>query len=288
MIASKAIRALFVVSTATCCNAAMAYVTSFDAFRTQFYTQTSDSAPVTPDTYQFYTRIFLGNQNDADTGTLTDPNGNNYAMSQVLFSSMSSAYYLAYGDNTATSQAQEDTMYPSGTYTYTLHGGTNGFDGNQASLVVGADDFSTTVPFLTSGTYSALQGMDPSQSISLQWGNFNDSLSMSDRETFLTVLDMTAGGTVAYSNNGLAGQYESDTIGAGTFIAGHQYQYTLFFSSRFNQGSGVGDALNGFYGSNALASFDYATSGTFTPAPEPVTIAGLAVGALALLRRRRA
>lgn len=266
---------------------ASAQVLSYDAFRTQFYTQTSDSAPVTPDTYQFYARIFLTNQADAASGTLTDPGSNNYGMPEYLLDPILHTYYLFYGDATPTSQAQEDARYTAGQYTFTLNGGTNGYDGNQATVNVGPDDFATTVPFLTSGTYSKLQGMNASNAITLKWNNFNDSLGTSQHQTFLDVFDESAGGTLVYNNNGLSGSYTSDTIASGTFIAGHQYEYTLFFSSRFYQASGVSDPSNAFYAATGLSAFDFGTNGYFTAAPEPISVAGLAAGVVALMRRRR-
>ena len=266
---------------------ASAQVYGYDAFRTQYFTQTSDSAPTTPDSYQFFARIFLTNQADADAGTLTDPNNNSYSMPQYLLDPILNTYYLFYGDSSATSQAQEDANYPSGTYTYTLNGGTNGYDGNQATLNMGPDDFSTTVPYLTGGTYSGLQGMDPTKSVSLSWNDYIDPLGNSTHQTFLVVYDLTTGGNLVYNNNGASSSYTGDTIAAGTFQSGNQYEYTLYFSSRFFQGSGITDPTNAFYGTTWISSSDLGTSGLFTPAPEPMTVAGLAIGALALARRRR-
>jgi uncharacterized protein (TIGR03382 family) len=259
---------------------ASAQVTSYDAFRSQFMTQSSDSAPTSVDAYQFATRIFLTSPDDADSGTLTDPNNNAYSMTPQP------GNFLFYGDASSANQSSEDSTYPTGMYTYTLNGGTNGYDGNSATLQVMPTDFATTVPYLTGNTYSLLQGFDPSQSLALNWGDFADALGTSDRETFFSITNVATGVTV-YSNSNGADVYTGDEISAGELEANTTYQYSIFFSSRFSENNGITYPNNAFFGAGSLSSFDIGTSGTFTTAPEPITLAVFGVGLLALRRRRR-
>lgn len=278
--AINCVKAAMTTALVAACGVASAQVTSYDAFRSQFMAQTSDSAPTTVDAYQFATRIFLTSPSDADTGTLTDPNGNQYSMTPQT------GDYLFYADPTSASEGAEESTYPAGTYTYTTNGGSNGFDGDSAQLTVMPTDFSTTVPYLTGNAYSQLQGFDPTQSLAVNWGDWADALGSSDRQTFFSITNEATGVTV-YSNSGAADAYTGDLITSGELQTDTTYQYTIFFSSRFEENNGITDPTNAFFGAGALSSFDIGTSGTFTTAPEPVTMAGLALGVIALVRRRK-
>ncbi len=263
---------------------AHAQVLSYDAFRSVYFDQTSNAAPTSSQNYRFYSRIFLSHQTDATSGTLTAPDNTQYAMPQYLLDPLLNTYFLFYDGGTFTTAAAELATYGTGTYHFALNGGT--YAGSSADLSMPAEDFPSTLPFLTGTSFSRLQGMDAHQSIALTWNPFTDTIGNNSFNTsYFNIYDVTSGAFV-FSNYGSGASYLGETIGANTLASGHQFTYTLTFSSRYDGAPNASG--NGFNGSSGLAAFDYSTTGSFSTAvPEPSVLALAGFGLLAVRRKKK-
>ena len=258
--------------------ASQADISFYDFFRTGDFTQTSNSQPVSanPNGYFWTARIF-GDVGDFTNGTYTDANGNDHTMSLDPGQKI-----LSYGQGGYNNDASmvPDFMNPGGGqqgFTYAFSGGTLG---SQSAVLMEPESpsYPDAIPFLTGTGYSTLQSLLPGQSVALNWNSFGSNATF--QITFFTIYDFTANAYVV-NNSGDAGTYTGDTLNGTDVIAGHQYQYSLFFSSRNSQvGAGFGTGI-------ASEGFDYVTSGQFEVVPEPASVLAVGLGAGVVLLRRR-
>jgi hypothetical protein len=272
-----------------CCSVAfapfaLAQVDSYDFFRSQFYEQTVDNtAPTDPGFVQVNARIFSQNIGDAVNATLTDPSGNTYWFNDSGVGGP--PYEIDYLDNSFTTQAAEDAVYPSGLYRIDA----TGAHGGRGYISVPTSVFADSTPFFTGSTYDALQGMDPSRALALTWNSFTNADPSSTRQIYLQVFDTLTGNAILNSN-GAADSYHGDTLAANLLQANHDYGVTVTFSTRYSrvQPNNTG----GFSGLNDLVGFDEATTIFFTtgspaPVPEPASLALVMLAPLALRRGGR-
>lgn len=176
-------------------------------------------------------------------------------------------------------QAAMDAAFPFGTYTFTA---TNGSTVDTASYSYTADDYSSSLPFLTGTDYASLQGMNPSQAFTLHLSPFANGSNATFSFIFVTIFDETTS-TFAFNDGFLPASTTTVLIPANTLAAGHQFAYEIDYSNRDIVASpGATDP--------AQLGFDVRTDGLFTTGaavPEPSTALLLGLGVVAVAARRR-
>lgn len=252
---------------------APASVTFFDIFKTADYVQVSDSQPTTELGWRFDARIFTDTDDDATSGTLTMPDGSTRPLSAQ------GSRLVAFSDGYFSSSGDLDLAYPSGKYGFSIDSGN--LAGQTGAIAEPGSDYPNEVPYLTNGGYSSLQNVNANNSTSLTWNTFTHSGGGDTTLIFFDIFDRTDN-VFVFNSFGDASTYLGDTIGANTFIAGHSYTYTLFYSVRFS------DVGEGFNGASPNAGFDLATSGEFNAVPEPFTVVGLSTALVLFWRRKKA
>jgi hypothetical protein len=193
----------------------------------------------------------------------------------------------------ATTQATLNAVYPFGTYTFTAtNSGTSAsqtatlnYDANEFPTIPGGS--ATAVPTLTSGTYSALQGLNSANPQTLNFNNFTgDGVAppgsgIVDPTTELLITNLSTGAVVYYSGS-LADSATSWVLPAGTLQPGTTYQYSLDFSN--TDFCGPGTSCDGSNPIGYALGFYTFTSGIFqtlAAAPAGTTTVNVAGGTLA-------
>ena len=229
------------------------------------YTQTSGAAPTTPDGFDFFATVTT--PGSFDGGTTTVPVTN-----QVL-PLANQGTQLQFGSGVIAGQTTFNATFPLGVYSFHLTDTAN--PANTADATV--DDSTETfpiIPALTPSSFAALQSMDPTQALTVQFNTFTGAPPpFNGPLTFFAIVRQSNGSIVQF--DGLQPDVGQDAIPANTLLAGEQYRYILFFSN---------DAV----GTNTQLQLNSRTQGFFTPgaaaaaAPEPST-AWLGWAAIALL-----
>ena len=206
---------------------------------------------------------------DSGTMTIGDPNaGPSYALT-----SSDGGHSFGMQTPSLPSQAAMDTQFPLAShYTYLLTGGP---DSTSASMDVGANNYAAAPPLLTGNSFSALQGMDSAQPLSLGFNPFNAVPGAAAEFVFLSFYNYTTAtwlyplGFAPRTTTGL-------TLAAGLLAPGNNYAFELIYSVRVSQpGDGADFAPE--------IGFDLRTSGLFaTAVPEPATFTFWLLGLVAL------
>jgi hypothetical protein len=165
--------------------------------------------------------------------------------------------------------------FPNGNYTFDLTGGTMG----PTEFVINyAGDAYSNTPELTAASFSALQGLNAANSITL---NFN-AMDVSPNATpgaNAIFFSITNSSNSTVFNEALSTTDTSVTIPGGVLSAGQSYGFDLLFDDRIvTQDGALNIPLTQFY--------DTHTDGTFSTAagavPEPSTWAMLFTGFVGL------
>ena len=258
------------------CGAALPSLASEISYVNQFrnlaYTQTDNVTLSAQGAFFSASAVVSGLANatyDSGTMTIGDPNtGPSYALT-----SSDGGHSFGMQTPSLPSQAAMDTQFPLAShYTYLLTGGPNS---TSASMDVGANNYAAAAPMLTGNSFSALQGMDTSQPLSLAFNPFNAVPGAADEFIFLSFYNY--GTATSLNPLGFAPRTTTGlTLGAGLLAPGSPYAFELIYSVRVSPpGDGADFAPQ--------IGFDLRTSGLFTTAvPEPATFALWLLGLVAL------
>jgi hypothetical protein len=211
----------------------------------------------------------------------------------ISFGGLASPLDLSTSDGTSfgfqsggyASKGAMDIDFPPGAYHFSLQPTDPGALPSVTSLAVGAEHYAASgAPYLTGTSYSALQGMDAAQPVTLNFSPFVTNSGAASSFIYLTIYDNTSNNWVL-AGSPLSASTNSMILGANLLEPGHSYAYELDYSSRVQVGT-TGTDFNGQIG------YEMRTTGLFATAaavPEPAVwqLAGLGLGLLACAGRRR-
>jgi PEP-CTERM motif len=211
----------------------------------------------------FSGRAFVNSPSDYTGGTLTyggpgSPQGLSFVPADTAWE---------YQSSVDPSFSDLQSLYPAGPYTFDLTGGEGP---SSVSINYQGDAFSNR-PELAAASFSALQGLNAGDSITLDFNTMDVSPNATDSFVFFSVFDSS--GAAVVSDSFLPSDTTSVSIGGGTLKAGQSYTFDLLFSDRI--GGMDGDIFT-------TQVYDTHTSGSFATAagavPEPSTWAMLLIG----------
>lgn len=257
-------------------SSARAALTFTEVARWQTFTQSSNAAPGSPNSFGFTARVFSNTANEVQNGTVKTPLATVYNMNP------SGAFVTGYSNFSFASEAALDALFPTGSYEFTLTNGPR--SGDSDTIDFNDPGWADVTPHLVGTNYADLQGADVTSAISFNWSAWDTTGSYTGRQTYFTLIDVTGGGTqVVPQQQGHADTFLSKTLAANTLVAGRTYQYTLTFGALDQS-----EEAEGLAPARPTAAKYMTTSGRFTTAvPEPGTIAVLALGVVGAFRRRR-
>lgn len=232
-----------------------AQVTNFGAFRITYFHQTTNavqpSAPDSPKAYVFRAQLFTVNAGDAANVVVKPPGSRTYNLLYVTPTEVDfdSAY--------APSKSLLDTLFPSGSYQYTINSGAVAANLTEPAVEM----YPGAIPYFTSNTWNLMQTVDPANALTLTWNGFTKGAGADSAYAFLRVLD-EATGNVPFASGALPAGTTNYTVPGGTLKYGISYRAELSFSNRTNNlGAGFGSAT-------ATAGYDYVTYASLvTPLP---------------------
>jgi hypothetical protein len=244
-------------------GAAHAQLTQADVGVNPTFEQT-DPTTVTSTGGFFSGRAFFTNTTDFDAGTLTY--GGPGSPAALTPGSPPPSLTLG-GSNPSFVGLQSD--FPNGDYTFDLTGGTMG----PTEFVINyAGNAYSNTPELTAASFSALQGLNAADSITLNFNAMDVSPNATPGENNIFFSIANSSNSTVF-NETLLTTATSVTIPGGTLLAGQSYTFDLLFDDRIVDGSG--DFLKTqFYDTHTGGSFSTAAGAV----PEPSTWAMLLVG----------
>jgi len=178
------------------------------------------------------------------------------------------------------SQATYNAMFPTGTYTFNL---TDSADMTLNTTVMFTDNHTGTfppIPALTPASFTALQGMDPTQALTVMFNQFDSNPNAPGELGFFFILDNTSHVTVFF--DAPPPNVTSENIPANTLQAGKQYLFALFFTT-----SGGPPNTNELLEMNSETKGLFTTAGAAGAVPEPGTAGLVLLGAVAILGLKR-
>ena len=250
-------------------------ISFYDLFKTIAYDQTSNAQPTTPAGYFGTVGVTSTSPTDFTAAEVTSVS----PLSPMMLSG--SAGNFIFSTPFVASKTSLDNDLPNGTvYSYDISGGTLGTQ--SATLSTPASDaYSATVPFLTNNGFTALQGVNAGDAITLDWNSYATPTGVNTPLIFVGI-SQVSDGSLAFGTSG-NNLLTSATVAPNTLQPGTQYDLDLVYSARIvteNAGFGTG---------TSFASYDVRTDLLFTTGtvPEPSTFALAALGGLALAAARR-
>jgi len=255
---------------------AHAKVTNVPLFVVEYDTQTSPTAVTSP-LYYLSERTVEEFAGDVSAVSLTYPGSGGPVSYPAPIGGSTVSFYAS---PNYTTLAALNAAYPFGDYTTTYSGNDSGSD----TVDYDHNDLATSTPTFTAATYDALQGLDASDGVDLDFNSFEGADPTS--YVFVTIYNSATGEDVFDAGGGfLPSDTTSVFLPGDTLEAGTSYFAVLNFSNRdpATDGNDVDVSQN----------WDYDTSLSFTTAaaPESSSIVSLAVlialGALGTICYRR-
>ena len=211
----------------------------------------------------FSGRAFFTNTTDFDAGTLTY--GGPGSPAALTPGSPPPSLTLG-GSNPSFVGLQSD--FPAGDYTFDLTGGTMG----PTEFVINyAGDAYSNTPELTAASFSALQGLNAADSITLDFNAMDVSPNATPGANNIFFSIVNSSNSTVF-NEALSTTDTSVTIPGGVLSAGQSYSFDLLFDDRIVDSSGA-FLKTQFYDTHTDGSFS--TAGAV---PEPSTWAMLLIG----------
>lgn len=254
--------------------AASAQINSFTIFHVQGFAQTG--ATLSGNGNFFTANLSMDNVGDFDGGSLVPPSPG----SPVSFSPDSPPdLNLNFSSPSVPDKATLDAEFPAGTYTAIATNSSTSAS-QTTSIADTADAYSSTTPALTLASFNALQGMNPSQSVTLNFNNMVPDAAANEADVFFTVHD--ASFNTLFDGGFLPSNTTSVTIPTNALAPNTSYTFNLIFSDRIN----TTNLTDGVFDTQG---FDLSTTGAFTTGdvPEPASLTLLAIGATAMILRHR-
>jgi hypothetical protein len=223
-----------------CVLPAGAEIPQYDLFFNAFYTQTGPSAPASPPALAAALRLVNNDPDAIGDASVTTPD------LQVLpLAQFTETEWLYYSPVFA-SEAAMFAAFPVGTYVYGVLGGTLG--PQTGDLVLTAPPLWTpVVPVFTGGTTAALEGMNPSEDLTIEFNGWTPVSGANESLTFVSFID--AGTNEFVLDGSFAPETTSAVIPAGSLAPETAYFAVLYYSSRartVDAGLGGADALVGY------------------------------------------
>lgn len=237
---------------------AQASVVSFSAGYQSVSTQNSDAEP-TPAYWYHYANLFTDGDNEAVGGTYGSPGGGSY---DFFFSPNT---LLVYYSPTFPAQADLELAYPAGDYTFDITAGP--LAPASATLPVPATDFANEVPYLTGGSYSALQATSPGAALAVTWPEATHNGPSPNAFTTFTIINYVTTNTDLSEAVPSAGSVGT-TIPGTVFRSGHTYGFDLTFSTD------TPFPAQGFGGATGATVSARQTGGLFRVPALPGTVSG--------------
>jgi hypothetical protein len=255
---------------------ARAEITFYDLLKSRDYMQTGPSAPVAPVEY------------DGNAGIASAIG--DFMNASITSSSPISPFGLTVFPGNAswfisrTTQAQLDAAIPNGTtYTFNVSGGSLGTQ--SATLTLPAtDQYAANVPYLTGGSYNALQGMNPSAPLTM---TFDPFAAVAGTNFDFMIVDLyPAGNSQPLINTALANTANSYTLAANTLQPNSSYTFALsYFVNTYTLNGGFGQATQEYgFSESTFVNFTTGSEPSPVPAPPAVVLVGLGAGCVALRR----
>ena len=233
-----------------------AQVTNFSIFKVTVYNQYSPSPPTIPDVPNAY--YFGAQLNSLDASDYVDVYANVPGTGSVYYDE-SAPNYFTFNSPYFADKTDLDLSYPSGEYDFYVDF-TNSTD--SGSIIVPSQElYSTNVAAFTTNCWLALQKVDPTQPLTLNWNLFTPSPSATTAYTFVDVLDQDTGES-PFVADFLSPDIVTTNIPANTLLYGKTYHVNAFFSNRQDTpNAGFGGAL----GTVGFDNLTYTTLVTIPP-----------------------
>jgi hypothetical protein len=262
---------------------AQAGIVGVNIFNNISYNQTSALPPAVPAGYYFQMGINIAADTDFDSASVTYPgSGSPLALTKYTNVCAACAEYFG-GSLFYTNRSGLQAAYPFGTYTFTANNSITGTS-QTAPLVYSQDLFTSTIPALDAASYTALQGMDSSQTISIAFNTQVANPLAPTQFTFFTIYDLVDN-SVAFSASFLNPSISSLSLNGMTLQANRNYSYELIFDNR------TLSAFDPVSRTFSEQSFGARTNGRFRTAaavvPEPASITLFGAGIVGLFAARR-
>jgi hypothetical protein len=239
------------------------------------YDQTSSSPPVTPFGYFYSNGGNFGTANEFDTFSLTYPApGLPLTLSQTDPTDFSgqTGYYF--------SLAALQSDFPFGTYTDTV----SGTSPTQFGMYQYSENaFTSDIPALDPGTYTGLQGMNPSLGMTLNFNSFTPPADSNAAFMFVNIYD---GGNIIYAQGFLSPSTTSVFLPGFTLVGNHSYEYEVNFDNRL-YGYDTADSVFTQQGFDVRTDGSFTTGPLVTPEPGTFALLALGLGGVALLKKKR-
>jgi PEP-CTERM motif len=255
-------------------------ISEIDIFKNQVFTQTSGAAPTTPSSFFANIELDSVNPGDFDAVSVSYP-GPASPTSLTLFGPA----FWGYGPG-FTTQADMDAAVPTGAYNYTATNSVTS-DIETATLNYTGDSFGSAIPALAPATWGALNGLDPSTALTVDFNTFTPGAATTPGQgfVFFTIASPVSG--TVFTDGFLDPSTGSVLLPAGTLAPDTTYDFELDFSDRQVSTDSVS-------GATAVIASDLRDDGTFTTGaigsatPEPGTwlLFGSGLAMLAGARRR--
>lgn len=239
---------------------AQAAVLYYDLRYYGVFEQTDDNVPPDSFFYATYASVYADAEGDLLAGELTLPDLSTtplyYATSQLI-----NSYSQLYA-----SIAELTAAYPSGSYGFSVTAGNAapGFGSLEAPI----PDFPNEIPYLTDGSFSALQNSASYVDKTVTWYPFTHNGSTALQYQTIYLYDYVNGIGNVFIDYGLNTSFTSTTFPAELMRSGHAFAYTLV-NNAYDE-----TANAGFGNATGTVMFMKQTNGEFYVLADPGTVSG--------------